>query len=102
MQARGVIHALYTDVNRDGGLAGSNVEGTIALGRETGLQVIASGGVSTLEEIREYAASGAVAGAVIGMALYEKRLSLRDALDAATGLKEKGRSVERPYRPHPC
>jgi phosphoribosylformimino-5-aminoimidazole carboxamide ribotide isomerase len=85
MRTRGVIHALYTDVNRDGGLAGSNVAGTIELGRETGLQVIASGGVSTIEEIREYAASGAVAGAVIGMALYEKRLSLRDALEAAKG-----------------
>jgi len=85
MRTLGVIHALYTDVNRDGGLAGSNVVGTIALGRETGLQVIASGGVSTVEEIRQYAASGAVAGAVIGMALYEKRLSLRDALEAVKG-----------------
>jgi len=90
MRGRGVIHALYTDVNRDGGLAGSNVAGTIALGRETGLQVIASGGVSTLEEIREYAASGAVAGAVIGMALYEKRLSLREALEAAKGTEYAG------------
>jgi phosphoribosylformimino-5-aminoimidazole carboxamide ribotide isomerase len=85
MQALGAKHALYTDVNRDGLLGGSNVEGTIALGRETGLNVIASGGVSTVEEIRALAASGAVAGAVIGMALYEKRLSLHDALDAAKG-----------------
>jgi phosphoribosylformimino-5-aminoimidazole carboxamide ribotide isomerase len=83
MRALGVRHALYTDVNRDGGLGGSNVAGTIALGREAGLQVIASGGVSTVEEIRQLAASGAVAGAVIGMALYERRLSLRDALAAA-------------------
>jgi phosphoribosylformimino-5-aminoimidazole carboxamide ribotide isomerase len=83
MRARGVRHALYTDVNRDGGLGGSNVAGTIALGRETGLQVIASGGVSTVDEIRQLAASGAVAGAVIGMALYERRLALRDALAAA-------------------
>jgi phosphoribosylformimino-5-aminoimidazole carboxamide ribotide isomerase len=85
MRALGVRHALYTDVNRDGGLSGSNVAGTIALGRETGLQVIASGGVSTCDEIRQLAASGAVAGAVIGMALYEQRLSLRDALAAAEG-----------------
>ena len=77
-------------MNRDGGLAGSNVAGTIALGRETGLQVIASGGVSTIEEIREYAASGVVAGAVIGMALYEKRLSLREALEAAKGTEYAG------------
>lgn len=85
MQALGAKHALYTDVSRDGLLGGSNVEGTIALGRDTGLQVIASGGVSTVEEIQALAASGAVAGAVIGMALYERRLSLRDALDAAKG-----------------
>lgn len=83
MKALGAIHALYTDVNRDGNLGGSNVAGTIALGRETGLQVIASGGVSTVPEIRELAASGAVAGAVIGMALYEKRLTLAEALAAA-------------------
>jgi phosphoribosylformimino-5-aminoimidazole carboxamide ribotide isomerase len=85
MKALGAIHALYTDVNRDGNLGGSNVGGTIALGRETGLQVIASGGVSTVSEIRELAASGAVAGAVIGMALYEKRLTLAEALGAAEG-----------------
>lgn len=85
MRALGVRHALYTDVSRDGGLGGSNVAGTIALGRETGLRVIASGGVSTCGEIRQLAASGAVAGAVIGMALYERRLILRDALAAAEG-----------------
>lgn len=85
MVALGARHALYTDVNRDGNLGGSNVEGTIALGRDTGLQVIASGGVSTTAEIRQLAASGAVAGAVIGMALYERKLSLRDALAAAEG-----------------
>ncbi len=85
MKALGAKHALYTDVNRDGNLGGSNVAGTIALGRATGLQVIASGGVSTAAEIQELAASGAVAGAVIGMALYEKRLTLQNALTAAQG-----------------
>lgn len=85
MRALGVRHALYTDVSRDGLLGGGNITGTITLGRETSLQVIASGGVSTIDEIRQLAASGAVAGAVIGMALYERRLSLRDALAAAEG-----------------
>ena len=83
MRELGAIHALYTDVNRDGGLSGSNVEGTITLGRETGLQVIASGGVSSAPEIKALAASGAVAGAIIGMALYTGQLSLADALEAA-------------------
>ncbi len=81
--AMGAIHALYTDVNRDGGLSGSNVEGTIMLGRATGLQVIASGGVSSAAEIETLTASGAVAGAIIGMALYTGQLSLADALEAA-------------------
>ena len=82
MALQGVLHALYTDVSRDGSLTGVNIDATIALGRDTGLEVIASGGVSTLEEIRLLAKSGYVAGAVIGMALYEGRLKLGDALAA--------------------
>lgn len=83
MRARGVVHALFTDVSRDGGLGGANLESTIALGRDTGLQVIASGGVASVDEIRTLAASGAVAGAVIGMALYRGQITLADALRAA-------------------
>ncbi|MCB9454782.1 MAG: 1-(5-phosphoribosyl)-5-[(5-phosphoribosylamino)methylideneamino]imidazole-4-carboxamide isomerase [Anaerolineaceae bacterium] len=85
MAQRGVRHALYTDVNRDGGLQGVNVEATVVLAQETGLRVIASGGVSSLEDIRQLAASRVVAGAVVGMALYEKRLTLPVALAAAGG-----------------
>jgi phosphoribosylformimino-5-aminoimidazole carboxamide ribotide isomerase len=85
MAALGVRHALYTDVSRDGGLQGVNITATIELAEATGLQLIASGGVSTLNDIRALAASGKVAGAVIGMALYEKRFSLRDAAAAAGG-----------------
>ena len=85
MAQLGVKHVLYTDVSRDGNLQGVNVEGTVALGRETGLQVIASGGVSSLDDIRRLAESGAVAGAVIGMALYEGRLTLRDAILVGEG-----------------
>ncbi len=85
MVTRGVKHALYTDVNRDGGLSGVNVEGTVQLAQVTGLQVIASGGVSSLDDIRALAQSQQVAGAVIGMALYEKKFTLQAALDAAEG-----------------
>lgn len=83
MKARGVIHALFTDVSRDGALEGSAVDATIQLGQATGLQVIASGGVTSIEEIRRLAVSGAVAGAVIGMALYQGKISLSDALATA-------------------
>lgn len=85
MAARGLIHALYTDVSRDGGLQGVNIAGTVALARETGLRVIASGGVHHLSEIEQLAASGVVGGVVIGMALYEGRLQLAQAIKAAGG-----------------
>ena len=80
---RGARHALYTDVRRDGGLSGVNVDDSVALARETGLRVIASGGVSQLSEIERLAETGMVAGAVIGMALYQKRFTLAEALKAA-------------------
>ena len=83
MAEAGVIHALYTDVKRDGSLIGSNVHDTISLARNTDLKVIASGGVSTMTEIAQLAHSGVVAGAVIGMALYTGELTLKEALIAA-------------------
>lgn len=83
LRSRGAAHALYTDVSRDGGMRGVNIQDTVKLARETGLQVIASGGLSQLSEIRQLAQSGAVAGAIIGMALYQGRFSLTDALKAA-------------------
>ena len=81
----GAVHALYTDISRDGGMDGVNIADTIALAQATGLQVIASGGVSTLADITELARSGAVAGAIIGMALYRKTFTLEAALSAAAG-----------------
>ena len=83
LRASGAVHALYTDVSRDGGLGGVNIDETVRLAQLTGLRVIASGGVSRLAEIEQLARSGAVAGAVIGMALYQKRITLEDALMAA-------------------
>ena len=80
MAARGVRHALYTDVSRDGALTGVNVESTAELARQTDLQVIASGGVGSIEDIRRLVATGVVSGAIIGMALYEGRVQLREAL----------------------
>lgn len=80
MAARGVRHALYTDISRDGALGGVNVEATVTLAQATGLAVIASGGVSQLAELRALAASGVVAGAIIGMALYTEQIKLADAL----------------------
>lgn len=79
----GVQYVLYTDVHRDGHLSGGNVQGTVHLARETGLSVIASGGISHIDEIHLLSKSKVVQGAVIGMALYEGQLSLTEALMAA-------------------
>jgi|SRR5690606_13973073 len=79
----GVRHALFTDVSRDGDLSGVAVEATAALARETGLAVIASGGVAGLDDLRALRAAGDIAGVVIGKALYTGALRLEDALEAA-------------------
>lgn len=76
----GVRHALFTDVSRDGDLSGVAVEATAALARETGLAVIASGGVAGLDDLRALRAAGDIAGVVIGKALYTGVLRLEDAL----------------------
>jgi phosphoribosylformimino-5-aminoimidazole carboxamide ribotide isomerase len=76
----GVERVLYTDVARDGRLSGPDVEGTRAIADL--LKVIGSGGVSTVDHLRELAEAGAE-GAIIGTALYEGRLKLGDALVTA-------------------
>ena len=86
MQNHGVVHALYTDVNRDGSMIGVNIHDTVALARNTDLQVIASGGISKMIEIQQLAHSHAVAGVIIGMALYKDEISLSEALVAAKEL----------------
>lgn len=79
----GLKHALYTDVSKDGDLSGVNVDATADLARQTGLAVIASGGVSSLDDIRNVKANSDIAGVVIGRALYAKMFSLEDALAIA-------------------
>jgi len=81
--ALGVRHALFTDVSRDGDLSGAAVEATAALARDTGLAVIASGGVASLDDLRALRAAGDIAGVVIGQALYRGVFTLDEALDAA-------------------
>lgn len=83
MRARGVIRAVYTDIARDGMLTGVNVEATALLARETGLRVIASGGVASLEDLRRLKAMGNIEGVIIGQALYTGALALWDAIRTA-------------------
>jgi phosphoribosylformimino-5-aminoimidazole carboxamide ribotide isomerase len=80
----GVRYALFTDLSRDGLLSGVNVEATARLARETGLSVIASGGVASLADVQKLlSAKPPLAGVVIGKALYSGALTLEAALEAA-------------------
>jgi phosphoribosylformimino-5-aminoimidazole carboxamide ribotide isomerase len=75
----GVRRVLYTDIGRDGVMGGPDVEVTRAIAGI--LRVIGSGGVSSVEDLQRLAEAGAE-GAIIGTALYEGRLTLRDAVAA--------------------
>jgi phosphoribosylformimino-5-aminoimidazole carboxamide ribotide isomerase len=85
MQARGVRRVVYTDIARDGMLTGANVTATATLARETGLRVIASGGVASLADVEQLRAEEAVGieGVIIGQALYTGAVSLPEALRVA-------------------
>ncbi|MBN1120040.1 MAG: 1-(5-phosphoribosyl)-5-[(5-phosphoribosylamino)methylideneamino]imidazole-4-carboxamide isomerase [Anaerolineae bacterium] len=81
----GVKYALYTDITRDGELTGINVEATSELAGETGMHVIAAGGVAVLNDIRAVkAARNEIEGVVIGKALYTGSMDLAEALKVAT------------------
>jgi phosphoribosylformimino-5-aminoimidazole carboxamide ribotide isomerase len=80
--ALGVKRALYTDIARDGMLSGTDVELTSRLGDVTGLSVIASGGVSGIEDIellKEFEHYN-IGGVIVGQALYTGRLDLAQAI----------------------
>lgn len=85
MRELGVVRAVYTDIARDGMLSGVNVAATAALARETGLRVIASGGVASLADLtRLTAQAGAgIEGVIIGQALYTGAVSLPAAIRVA-------------------
>lgn len=74
---------IFTDIATDGTLAGPNVEATRQLASETGKSVIASGGVSSLEDLKALKSLRAdgVSGAIVGKAIYEGRFSVKSALE---------------------
>jgi phosphoribosylformimino-5-aminoimidazole carboxamide ribotide isomerase len=78
VRVQGARTVIYTDVARDGMLTGPDVAGARALAA-LGLDVIASGGVASLDDLRAVRAAG-LAGAIIGRALYEGRFTLPEAL----------------------
>lgn len=78
----GVERIVYTDVARDGMLTGLNIEQTCMVARESGLKVTASGGVSSLEDLRRLSdvSERGVDSVIVGKAFYEGRFTLKDAL----------------------
>ncbi len=88
MAAVGVEHIIFTDISRDGMLAGVNVEATAELAKASGIKVIASGGVASLADIKALQAREAdgIEGCIIGKAIYTGALDLKEALAA---LKEE-------------
>jgi phosphoribosylformimino-5-aminoimidazole carboxamide ribotide isomerase len=90
MKEYGVRHVVYTDITRDGMLSGPNVEYTKKLTEETGMDIIASGGMSSMEDLKELYNAG-VHGAIIGKALYENRIDLKEAIDAFERQDHQGR-----------
>lgn len=85
MAAAGVQHIIYTDISRDGTLTGVNVEATARLAAVSGLKIIASGGVSSLEDIKKVkqVEGVGVEGVIVGKAIYTGALDLQAALAAA-------------------
>ena len=83
----GVEHIIFTDIARDGMMSGVNVQATVELAKTSGVKVIASGGVSTMNDIKllQQHEKDGVEGCIIGKALYTGALDLRTVLKAAEG-----------------
>lgn len=76
----GVAAIIYTDIDRDGAMQGPNIPATEALARAVNIPVIASGGVSSMDDLRALDATGVIAGAISGRALYDGAIDLAQAL----------------------
>lgn len=75
---------IYTDISRDGMMQGANVAAMSEMAAVVTLPVIASGGVTTLDDVKRLKESG-LAGCIIGRALYEGQLNLREVVAAISG-----------------
>lgn len=81
----GVSNVIFTDISKDGAMSGTNIKAYERLSKINGLKITASGGISSLEEIKVLSQMG-LYGAILGKALYENKISLKEAISVA---KEK-------------
>ncbi|MGM9579672.1 MAG: 1-(5-phosphoribosyl)-5-[(5-phosphoribosylamino)methylideneamino]imidazole-4-carboxamide isomerase [Anaerovibrio sp.] len=87
MAKAGVKTIIYTDISRDGTLSGVNVEATARLARESGVKIVASGGVKSLDDIKAllpYEKEG-IEGVIVGKSIYTGSLDLQEAVALAEG-----------------
>lgn len=85
MKKAGVKTIIYTDISRDGTLAGVNVEATAKLARESGVNVVASGGVKSIDDIKAlkpYEKDG-IEGVIVGKSIYMGTLDVKEAIAVA-------------------
>ena len=84
MSELGVERLLYTDIARDGMLTGPDLNTNVSLVQQTGMAILASGGVSSVEDIGNLVPTG-VEGVIVGRALYTGAVSLPEALAVVAG-----------------
>ncbi len=77
----GIAAIIYTDIERDGAMGGPNVEATETLARAVNVPVIASGGVSSMNDLKRLNETGVISGAISGRALYDGAIDLKEALE---------------------
>lgn len=92
IQTLGLRTAIFTDVGRDGTGRGLNLSATRELAQTSGLDVIASGGVNSLEDVRAAHRAG-LSGVILGRSLYEGKLDLRTAIKKIEDAGEADHSV---------
>ena len=82
MEAAGAVRIIYTDILSDGMMSGPNIEATCAVARAVTIPVTASGGISSLDDVRRLCATGCVGidEMIIGRALYLKAFTLHEAM----------------------
>src|SRR6056297_2429567 len=78
----GIAAIIYTDIMRDGAMKGPNIDATADLARAVDIPVIASGGVSSMNDLTALKATGVISGAISGRALYDGAIDLKAALAA--------------------
>ena len=82
MHKMGVANIIYTDISKDGMMEGPNLDITEHIMKETWMNLIASGGISSVDDIKKVRATGAC-GCIVGRAIYDGAFTLQDAMKAA-------------------